>query len=494
MCQRPHNREQPTDDMDSDGSLPPLHKLTTDPTAVPPPACYRPLHAIDPDDVPGPPCYRPLHAVDPDEEPGPPCYRPLVAVDDEEEFRRPTPDRERSFHQTRDEVAKEEEEPLDKSIGRVERILLGNSAKMGEVTGVANIHACLGLVAAMCEPGGAAEQQLFKFFGIQQFDQLRALKDPSRMMFSILTPLAYKLLETDGGRAAVEKVASLGGEMIPLSALMSVEAVINNKIRAPLDLKKDLFNDGDIYDPSGDENFLLAMVAAERIKVSWMEEFKELGAMDFRKDDGSTARASFCGDMRSLQYMPGGTFSAVGIPAKPENGGSRSMILVLPNDGYTVDQAMAQLAARYATKTAHWYSTQVDLLFPKMDAKYGPASIVDRLAPEVPDIFNAGAQPFNYALPTAKLRELTDDPLATPVYVGKVLHFASFTADHKGAEAKAVTVATFAWRSLSAAEPEVPIPFHCNKPFGVLLVDGPVEGGFAVEFVAKMDETTIVAA
>ena len=464
--------------MASDAPLPPLHKLTTDPTAVPPP-----------------PFYRPLHAADPDEPAGPARYRPLVAVDDEEEQpRHRAPDRERSFHQDREESVKENEPSLDKSIGRVERILLGNSAKMGEVTGVANIHACLGLVAAMCEPGGAAEQQLFKFFGIQQFEQLRALKDPSRMMFSILTPLAYKLLETDGGRAAVEKVASLGGEMLPLSELTSVESVINNKIRAPLDLKKDLFKDGDIYDPSSGENFLLAMVAAERIKVSWMEEFKELGAMDFRKEDGTVKPASFCGDTRSLQYMPGGSFSAVGIPAKPENGGSRSMILVLPGEGYTVDQAMAQLAARYATKTAHWYSTKVDLLFPKMDAKYGPASIVDRLAPEVPDIFDPGAQPFDYALPTAKLRELTDDPLATPVYVGKVLHFASFTADHKGAEAKAVTVATFQWRSLSAAEPEVPIPFHCNKPFGVLLVDGEINGGFAVEFVAKMDETTIVAA
>ena len=195
MCQRPHNREQPTDDMASDGSLPPLHNLTTDPTAVPPS-----------------PFYRPLHAADPDEPAGPARYRPLVAVDDEEDFRRPTPDRERSFHQTRDEVVKEEEEPLDKSIGRVERILLGNSAKMGDVTGVANIHACLGLVAAMCEPGGAAEQQLFKFFGIQQFDQLKALKDPSRMMFSILTPLAYKLLETDGGRE--QAVGWIDGEAI----------------------------------------------------------------------------------------------------------------------------------------------------------------------------------------------------------------------------------------------------------------------------------------
>ena len=183
MCQRPHNREQPTDDMASDGSLPPLHNLTTDPTAVPPS-----------------PFYRPLHAADPDEPAGPARYRPLVAVDDEEEQpRHRAPDRERSFHQDREESVKEEDEPLDKSIGRVERILLGNSAKMG-VTGVANIHACLGLVAAMCEPGGAAEQQLFKFFGIQKFDQLKALKDPSRMMFSILTPLAYKLLEMAGAR------------------------------------------------------------------------------------------------------------------------------------------------------------------------------------------------------------------------------------------------------------------------------------------------------
>lgn len=398
--------------------------------------------------------------------------------------------------------------PLNKAIGRVQRLFLGNMFALGDVIGVANIQACLALVAAMTEPGGRAEGQLFDFLGVERFAELEALKDPARMFFAVLGPIAYKLLDCPGGEVAKEKVASLGAEMIPLPETTTIESLINDKIRDPLDmyekdaggmykkdaygnkLPDDIFGPSSIHDPS-DENFIMAMVAAERIKLSWQEEFMELGIKDFYGSSGRVKPANFCGDTRVLPYLRGTVFSAVAIEAEPEGDNQRSMILVLPNDGYTVDQSIAELADKYATKTVQWFSgTEVELRYPKMKALFGPNNIIPHLDRFVPDIFDPSANAFDFSMPTKKLKE-ADMSAIGGVYVGKVFHYASFEADHKGAEAKAVTVAVFTYRSLSAVEPPEPIKFHCTKPFGVILVDGPVKGDFSVEFVAKIDEKNV---
>jgi serine protease inhibitor len=125
-----------------------------------------------------------------------------------------------------------------------------------------------------------------------------------------------------------------------------------------------------------------------------------------------------------------------------------------------------------------------------MKALFGPETIIPQLDRFVPDIFNPSANPFDFSMSTKKLKEA--DPSAMGgVCVGTVVHYASFEADHKGAEAKAVTVAVLTYRSLSAEEPPEPIKFHCTKPFGVILIDGPVWGDFSVEFVAKIDEKNV---
>lgn len=399
--------------------------------------------------------------------------------------------------------------PLNKAIGRVQRLMFGNLFELGDVIGVANIQACLALVAALTEPGGRAEGQLFDFLGVERFAELEALKDRSRMFFAVLAPIAYKLLDCPGGAVAKEKVASLGAEMIPLPETTTIESLINDKIRDPLDMyekgadgtylkdaygKKvpdDIFDEGAIHDPSGDDNFVLAMVTAERIKLSWKAEFIELGIMDFYGSSGRVKPANFCGDTRVLPYLRGTVFSAVAIEAEPEGDNQRSMILVLPNDDYTVDQSIAELADKYATKTAQWFSgTKVELRYPKMKALFGPDDIITPLKRFVTDIFNEWAKPFDFSMPTKKLKEA--DPSAMGgVSVTTVLHYASFEADHKGAEAKAATVAVATYRSLSAEEPTEPIEFHCTKPFGVILIDGPVRGDFSVEFVSKIDAKNV---
>lgn len=373
---------------------------------------------------------------------------------------------------------------------RLQQFHLGNMIEPDEVVGVANIHGCLSLVSTLCQPGGKVEQKLFNFFGVTNFEELLPLRNEARWLFSLVSPTAYNLLELESAQTCRERINLLGGEVIPLAEGVAIEGVLNGMLRGPLDLNFDLFAPNSIHDPASGEELLLAMVAAERIKVSWITKFDELGAQTFTTDTGMEIPASFCGDRngrgRRLAYLRGNVFQAVGIPAKPENGSTRSMILVLPNDGHTVKEAFEDLEAVYTAETQQWTYQTVDVKFPKMDVLMGPKPIGKWLAPSVPEIFDAAQQPFDFALPTATL--------GNAAYVGKVLHFASFQADHEGAEAKAVTVASVVTYRSMAAEPPPPIPFHCTKPFGVLLVDGQVGGDFIVEFVAKIADKGVVRA
>ena len=386
--------------------------------------------------------------------------------------------------------------------GRVERILLGNCTKDDEVAGVANIHGCLAQVVALCEPKSALEQKLFDFFGVDKFGTLASsVRNKARHLFCIMDSEA-KLIMEKGGNAATfyEKMELLGSKIEAMSG-GSIEAQLNARLTPILDLKEDLFNPGDIFDPSGGTKLLLALVAAELIKVEWRCKFDEMGAMPFTTTAGAKIQGSFCGDaMRSgrrLPYLVGGNiFRAVGIACKPKEDSERSMILVLPNEGHTIDEAFTELARMYNAKTVHWRpGALVDLLFPKMDVEMGMKGgkdIIPWIAPSVSEIFDAGSKPFAYSFPSEVMQahDLED------AFVMKVVHCAAFKADHMGAEAKAVTVATVGatYRSMSAAEPEVPIPFHCDKPFGVLLVNGPAAGDFSTEFVAKIAEKGVVRA
>ena len=388
--------------------------------------------------------------------------------------------------------------------GRVERIHLGNYTKDDQVAGVANIHGCLAQVAALCEPKSPLEKKMFDFFGVDNFGKLASsVRNDSRHLFCLMDHEAKDIM-VKGGNAPVfyEKMKLLNAEIEEISDMgPTVESRLNERLKPLLELKEGLFNPGDIHTPG--TKLLLALVAAELIKVEWLSKFDEMPPMSFWTTPTTSFEASFCGDLRRngrrLPFLKGGdVFCAVGITCKPKEDSARSMLLLLPNEGHTVDDAFAELGRMYNANTVKWTPhVLVDLLFPKMDVelgmKTGGEDIIPWIKPSLPEIFNEEDKPFAYSFNSdvMKAHELFD------AYVMKVKHCAAFKADHKGAKAEAVTVAAVGacYRSLGS-EPvvEAPIPFHCIKPFGVLLNNGPVGGEFLVEFVAKIADKGVVRA
>ena len=133
------------------------------------------------------------------------------------------------------------------------------------------------------------------------------------------------------------------------------------------------------------------------------------------------------------------------------------MIFVLPpEDDQDLNKCLEALAAHADEGDKGLVfrgSSKYVFSFPAFDAKKDPATIKPWLAKCVPEIFKPdgcmeGTLPSNLVGGVA--------------YVGEVKHGASIKADRKGAEAKAVTVATvMVYRSLGSP----PQQFDCNRPF-----------------------------
>lgn len=128
------------------------------------------------------------------------------------------------------------------------------------------------------------------------------------------------------------------------------------------------------------------------------------------------------------------------VESKPDGNDHRSLCFILPKDDRTpLEDCLVNLAETVRREGGLYMNgtRKFDFRFPKFDATLSLESIVGLLKEYagVSSIFDEGQCPFTDALPT-ELTELEE------AFVGKFLHFASFKADRKGAEAKAVTAAT----------------------------------------------------
>ena len=395
-----------------------------------------------------------------------------------------------------------------------QQLALCSNLNPDDVCGVANIHGALAQVAALCEPESDVEQSIYRFLGVNAFEQVLALKDKDRKLFCLLDLEARRIMESTGNAPQFhEKMALLEAGIEDLTGVPTIEERLNIQLRDTLELYDaegqplDLFRDKDVHDPKMSK-LLLCLVAAECIKVSWRKPFVELGAEEFKTLDGTVVQASFCGGYvdarrridggRDVPFFQTEKFEAVSVVCVPEEGVERSMILLLPkNDGISVHNALLEFY-KICEKQAEgaqlpqgaWEPKYVDLKFPKMNVSMGMKGgkdIIPWIKPSIPLIFKGkefnpdGSEvhgPFDWLFPHNVMMQKG----LKPAYVGKILHCASFNVDHLGAVGKASTAVVVEAEYRSIKPP--PYKFHCNRPFGVLLMKGDIKKNFTVEFAA----------
>ena len=348
--------------------------------------------------------------------------------------------------------------------------------------GVANIFMCAGLVAPLLSNGAAQELETTTGLSLKEYP---CLMNPCRQTIVLLSEQANNILDkTKKGKEAKPYWTRMNSKLMPLEG--GVEEQVNGLVRPVLQIQHDLFKPESIVSP--DQVAHAVLLAMERIKVSHSEVL-DLMPGKFKKSKNVEKDAMYAYDQKRLMpYMKieahdgQGACSIVQLVSKPDENGSRSLYFVLPDEvdeeSSTLESCIRAVARRVENDNGMCITDkrEMNFKFPCFDATHDVESIVPLMkSMGAPSMFCQNSLSFEDSLPTDLLE-------TEPAFVGSMLHFASFSADHKGAEAKAVTVAAVcSYRSL----PPPPIPFHCDRPFIVILADGTGQS-FNPEFVLKV--------
>lgn len=348
--------------------------------------------------------------------------------------------------------------------------------------GVANIFGLLALLLPLLTDDPKAK--LMECLGVQHESEILSLKNIKRFFTVILSPEACAALDsTATGKHAKKLWAHMNALFVQLDE--NLEAQINREVSRVCEIEE-MFAPESIVSSEDRPNLIFALLAVETIKVSWLEELSTYETGPFKTMNGYKD-AIYCTDHdgyddgRYMEYFDiagPGACRVLKLPCKPEEGTTRSMLFALPRHTETkLNDCLGGIADYMDThKEMLFVSGQkFDFKFPAFDATLNPTSIKEIIAPHVPTIF----------IPSGALdKTLPKEIIGGPAYIAKIIHGASIKADRKGAEARAVTLATgVVYRSLSIT-PE-PVPFYCDRPFLALLVAGSGQN-MILEFVIKV--------
>lgn len=359
---------------------------------------------------------------------------------------------------------------------------MATNSAADEPMGTASIASCMALVLGLISTD-KVKAKLLSYLGLKNVEELLSLKDPCRALSALLSPDAKKALsQSPRGALCHQLWEGLGAECIPLEACL--ENQVNEMLKKVWETDENIFKPYQIVPADKVKDLIAALVSMEKIKVSWTQEFKTYHKDTFTTSSGEKVPAQFCVDSeaRSMKNLYFGGARAVLLPCKPDEktGKERGMIFVLPSeDDQDLDKCLEALAEHAEEKGRGLvFSGCAKYLFsfPAFDAKKDPATIKDWLSKAVPEIFDETAECMEDTLPASIVGGIA--------YVGDVHHGAMIKADRKGAEAKAVTIATVQiYRSIGSA----PEAFCCNRPFISILatLNSDKSGVETIEFVTK---------
>lgn len=204
---------------------------------------------------------------------------------------------------------------------------------------------------------------------------------------------------------------------------------------------------------------VLYLANAVFFESDWQDPFKHEGTQKqrFTTGDGSKTSVDMMRRVDELPYTQNATVQATRLAYK---GGSSDFYVLLPKQGVTVGEALADLrgtgfsALRGAMRSTG--ATEVILGLPKLDTEFS-ASLkrpLSRLG--MPRAFDRDSAEFGGV---AKVD--------TPVWIGDVAHKTKIKVDEKGTVAAAATIA----RKGATARAQVPPQLICDRPYIFAIVD-----------------------
>jgi serine protease inhibitor len=202
------------------------------------------------------------------------------------------------------------------------------------------------------------------------------------------------------------------------------------------------------------QDVVMYLVNAIYFKGDWRHAFeKDDTAPDsFSLSDGSVVQVPMMHQQTGFAYYSNENFTAAELPY---GRGNYSMVVLLPNEGHTVDQVIASMDRQTWAALTGGLDTpfELDVKLPRFkfafEQKLKPA--LSRMGMEL--AFTPYAADFSGINPDADL------------FINEVIHKAFVDVNEEGTEAAAVTAVEVGLTSM----PGAPVPFHVNRPFLFLI-------------------------
>ena len=367
---------------------------------------------------------------------------------------------------------------MDEFLSRSAAQLLTDAGEENRIYSPLNIYMALSMLAETA--GGNSRQQILDLLQVDSIEALRAQaaalwRDNYRDDGATASILANSLWLSDGMTYSQETLdtlaehyyaSSFSGQMGSEEYTQALRDWLNEQTGGLLAEQAEGLE--------LDSKTVLALASTLYFKAAWDAEFaQENTQTDTFHAPSGDVDTDFMHQTTLSTYYWGEHFSAVQLSF--QEGGS--MWLILPDEGYTVDELvesgeamdflLADKYGYYNEETDEFVETwpgqkylNINLSMPKFDVS-SDVDLIDGLkALGVTDVFNPGVSNF--------------DPLgastADPLYVSRAQHAARVKVDEEGCEAAAYTVMMVALGS--AMPPDDEVDFTLDRPFLFAITGG----------------------
>lgn len=207
-----------------------------------------------------------------------------------------------------------------------------------------------------------------------------------------------------------------------------------------------------------DENTLAILMNAMYFKSQWSEGLKfdkgQTGNEPFRLEGGSSRNVPMMKSHSQLLCQGTDVFTAVGLPY---GNGAYNMVVVLPDEGFTLQDAIESLKEETWTDFyRNMVRCDVDLWLPRFETTF---SI------ELNDILSAMGMPSAFDSKNADFKAMSDYVLCLSL----VKQDAVIKVDEEGTEAAAVTHGEMLGTAI--LQPGESVVFHAERPFFYLITE-----------------------
>ncbi|MEO6126194.1 MAG: serpin family protein [Ilumatobacteraceae bacterium] len=204
----------------------------------------------------------------------------------------------------------------------------------------------------------------------------------------------------------------------------------------------------------------LTLVNAILMKAPWQKPFDEYFTTDgpFTTAAGSVVQTAMMRQTERFDYADGVTWRALELPYAGE---LLSMIIVLPNEGAPLSDAVAAVST--LANPAHSSKVAVKLPTFDIDTQVGFGDTLAALG--MPTAFDPDQADFS-------AMAVLDPTDPEPLFIGAVVHQANIMVDEDGTEAAAATAIVMVAGAAPGPSDE-PIEFTVDRPFVFAIRDNP---------------------